>query len=312
MAGPLVSIILTVYERTTFIVDALESTLAQTYDNLEIIIADDSNSSPIANIVSHYRDARVLYQPNPVRLGIVGSLKRHIAEAKGVYISILNDDDVWEKTFVSSLVAVLEDDPSRILAFSDHYIIDASGNVLGAQTEENTRLYRRDSLAAGDIKNLAEIVLLYNAVPLAMASVFRKDALSLDLLFDGIVGAYDYWISMLLAAQRKKAYFVRERLTRYRIHDAMETVRKSADRLENNVLLYQKALELKLFPEYEVLLRGKLHDCLWRSGLNYLDFGERWCAIRRVGSSFCYGITMKSVGAFAFCLLPKRIMHLVR
>jgi hypothetical protein len=192
-----------------------------------------------------------------------------------------------------------------VLAFTDHDIVDAKGAFLEPETKDNTIKYGRSELDEGDIKDAEKLIVLHNGVPLAMAAVFRKDALELDQLFPEVVGAYDYWISILLS-QKGSLWYCSERLTCYRVHDHMETNRKSADKLDNMVFIYQKIAELKLFPAYHNIVKKRAHYYLYKSGLARLESGKRAEAISQIKQSFTYGLSAKSVVALLLCYLPLR------
>ena len=80
---PRVSIILTVYKRTNYLPEALNSVLAQSYRDFEILVADDSGTASSREIVSACTDPRVRYLPNQTTLGIARSLVRAADQARG-------------------------------------------------------------------------------------------------------------------------------------------------------------------------------------------------------------------------------------
>lgn len=264
-----VSVLVTVYQRTEFLREALLSALAQTLPAVEIIVTDDSDSPALRALCDEFAGSSVRYRSNPERLGVVGNLRAAASEARGEFLAILNDDDLWEPEFLASLVPPLMENTTRVLAFCDHSIIRVDGSQDLIATEANTRCYGRHELAPGDHQNTAHLVLTLNAVPLAMGSVFRKDAVQWSALPAGVVGAYDYWISCTLAATGRPFFFCMERLTRYRIHDAMETARQAADKNENMVFIYRALLEKVMFPGWEGWLKKSLADALRACGRDH-------------------------------------------
>ena len=270
---PEVTVIVTVYKRTDFLSQALKSALAQTFQAREIIVVDDSGNAAASALCQPWVNAgQIRYRANPETLGIALSLRAAIEEARGEFISILNDDDVWEPNFLALLVPPLRADAARAIAFSDHWIISEEGVIDEAETEANTRRYGRFSLPEGDLNNPTHFVLVENGVPLAMAALFRKEAIDLSLLTPEVSGAYDFWISCLLAASGKKFYYVPQRLTRYRIHPKSETGRRAADKSENQVYVFSQLLERNWFPEMNTYLRSRLASALFRVGRDLLSF----------------------------------------
>lgn len=273
--NPEVTVIISVYKRIDFLSQALESALAQTFPGAEIIVADDSGTAAASTLCEPWvKSGQVRYRANPQSLGIARSLRGALEEARGEFISILNDDDLWEPNFLSCLVPPLRADPDRVVAFSDHWIVLEDGSIHPAATEANTRRYGRASLAPGDLDNPVDFVLAKNGVPLAMAALFRKDAIDPALLTADVSGSYDFWISCLLAASGKKFYYVADRLTCYRVHPKSETARRDPGKSECQVYIFSQLLERNWFPEKTSYLRSRLAGALFRLGRDRLFFNR--------------------------------------
>ena len=166
---PSVTVIVTVYNRLNYLTDALKSVFMQTFDDYEVIVADDSGTAAARNIVSTFMaGGRTRYEANARTLGIVLSLKSALKEARGRYVAILNDDDVWEREFLAQVVPPLDANSRRVLAFCDHWIIREDGGIDRRSTDCNTRTYGRHDLPPGDVADPHVLVLRQNAVPLAM------------------------------------------------------------------------------------------------------------------------------------------------
>jgi len=307
MGQPTVSIILTVYQRTQFIREALESALGQTYHDFEILVADDSNAPEIKAICASYDDPRLMYSPNSTRLGVALSLRAAIEKSRGAYIAILNDDDAWEPEFLKFLVAPLEANPDVALAFSDHWIMDDVGKISNEETDKNTVLYGRDQLREGRVPDLPHFVLVQNGVPLAMAAAFRKSAVDLDLLTTEVSGAYDFWISCLLAASGFGAYYVPKRLTRYRAHAASETERRAPDKSNCSVYICKTLLEKRLFPDNTEDIQRSYSGALFELGWDQLKFDQVLEARRLFKQSLRVTPNKKAQAAILLSYLPKPV-----
>lgn len=275
MSFPTVTVILTVFKRETFIHTAIRSVLAQTFAGYEIIVTDDSNKSSIRQICDSFQAGDCLrYRSNASQLGAPLNILAAIQEAKGKYIAILNDDDYWETTFLEKLVAPLEENPERVIAFSDHWIVRDDGSMDSAETDLNTMRYGRKTLLRGEIPDPASLVLKQNGVPLAMASLFRKDALDLALLTKEVVGAYDFWIACALAATGKPFYYVPERLTHYRLHVQMETGRRAPDKNLPMIFIFDQMLARNWFPAFKKFVQQRLAEAYFRNGRDLLWFNH--------------------------------------
>ena len=132
VGGPLVSIVMPAY-KGLYLYEALESIQRQTYRPLELVICDDARTDEVETIVEAFRaeaDFPIHYQRNATRLWETRSAARGIALASGSYIKFLHDDDVLHPDCIASLLAVMEADPSIVLASSRRRRIDENSNPL--------------------------------------------------------------------------------------------------------------------------------------------------------------------------------------
>lgn len=310
--NPLVTVVVTVYKRTEYLQQSIQSALDQTFRSFEVIVTDDSCSEAIKEIVNSFQRPEIRYRSNPITFGVALNLRAAISEARGRYIAILNDDDMWEPTFLEKLVAPLEADASRVLAFSDHWIMSEDGQIDVSRTNSNTAHYGRSLQHQGVVSNLDHVVLKKNGVPLAMAAVFRKDALNLDLLVNEVSGAYDFWISCILAASRKPGYYIAERLTRYRVHGTMETARKAHDKNENMVFIFKKLIELDFFSEMTGFLTRRHAQALYTVGKDNLFFDRAGLAREYFLQSFMVFKNFKAFAGYIGSYLPKKLLAVLK
>ena len=311
--APLVTVIVTVYRRVQFLRSALESVLSQTFRSYEIIVTDDSNLPEIREICETFAEGdRLRYRSNEKVLGAPLNIRAAIVESRGRYIAIINDDDAWEPRFLERLIAPLEHDENRVLAFSDHWIMNDEGMVDPVVTESNTKLYGRALLPEGDVTDLGNLVLRQNGVPLAMASVFRKHALDLRLLTQDVVGAYDLWISCILAATGNPFYYVPERLTRYRVHGGSETARKAPEKALPMIFIFKEIIRRDLFPSMELILRQRLSRAYFRCGRDMLWYGRCREARSYFIKSFLTSAHWKAGVAWGLSLLPTYLRRAAR
>jgi glycosyltransferase involved in cell wall biosynthesis len=271
LEAPLVSVVVTVHKRVDFLAEALRSVLVQTFTNYEVMVADDSGTGAAGPVCAPYtQDSRLHYSANPRALGVAVSLQLAIERSRGQYIAILNDDDWWEPEFLARLVPPLEEDRRRVLAFGDHWIMNEDGTVDVGASNRNTDRYGRSKLPEGDLPDVSAFVLLQNGVPLAMGSLFRKAGLDSTMLVPEVAGAYDFWISCLLAASGQRFYYVPVRLTRYRVHPRMETARCSPGKSECLAFIFKTLLEKNYFPERRAYLKKKLYRARLRVTKDHL------------------------------------------
>ena len=106
----LVSIIMPSYNTGRFIKDTIESVLAQSYTNWELIIVDDCSTDDTDQIVEQYlTDDRITYIKNETNSGAALSRNRALREAKGKWIAFLDSDDLWEADKLQKQIKFMKD-----------------------------------------------------------------------------------------------------------------------------------------------------------------------------------------------------------
>lgn len=106
-SSPLVSVIITTYNRAGKLADAIESLLNQTYKNIQIIVADDGSIDHTKELVGRYPQAAYYYKENG---GQASGRNLGFKHAKGALIATLDSDDIWYPDFLEKCVRKLESD----------------------------------------------------------------------------------------------------------------------------------------------------------------------------------------------------------
>jgi len=130
MSTPKVSVILTSRNHEKFLDEAIQSVLAQTYRNFELIIWDDASTDSSWSIIQQYNDSRIRAFNNDVQRYGAYNVNKAISEiAQGEYIAIHHSDDVWEPEKLEKQVYFLDQHPETGAVFSWINIIDDDGNI---------------------------------------------------------------------------------------------------------------------------------------------------------------------------------------
>jgi glycosyltransferase involved in cell wall biosynthesis len=216
---PIVSVVITTLNRHGYLREAIQSALAQTFTDFEILVSDDGACAETRRLCESFDDRRIRHIVNDAALGIAMNTYSGITHAAADLIALLNDDDRWTPDFLARCLRPLLDDSRVVLTFSDHWLIDSDGRRMVRETDRYTSLYGRDTLQAGYVKEPLKL-LTGNSIPLAMASIFRKSAIDWSLYSDKVGGAYDYFLSYCLLRSGGTIVYVPERLTEYRAHDS--------------------------------------------------------------------------------------------
>jgi glycosyltransferase involved in cell wall biosynthesis len=116
-SNPLVSVIISTYNRSGIVMEAIESVLKQTYQNFEIIIVDDGSTDNTAEAVNQFKDNRInyFYKPNG---GLPSARNFGIDKASGQYITFLDDDDLFAVDYIEKMLESLEKNPQYGVAYS--------------------------------------------------------------------------------------------------------------------------------------------------------------------------------------------------
>lgn len=96
MEDRLVSIITPAYNAEKYIGDAIESVLAQTYKNWEMIIVNDGSKDHTEEVVRHYKDDRIKFHNLEKNSGVAVAMNTAISLAKGSILAFLDADDIWK------------------------------------------------------------------------------------------------------------------------------------------------------------------------------------------------------------------------
>lgn len=126
---PRVSVGLPVYNGETLIRSAVDSLLAQTYRDFELIISDNASTDGTEAICRRYveSDPRVRYERSPRNRGLAWNYNRVFELARGEYFKWAAHDDVCEPTFVERCVELLERIPEAVVAYPQTVLIDEHG-----------------------------------------------------------------------------------------------------------------------------------------------------------------------------------------
>lgn len=132
MSAPLVSLAIPVYNGSNFVATAIESLLAQTFRDFELILSDNASTDDTWNICQDFarRDPRIRLHRFDANVGATRNFNHAFTLARGRYFKWAAHDDALEPTFLEECVKALEADRSVILAYPLARIIDEHGAPL--------------------------------------------------------------------------------------------------------------------------------------------------------------------------------------
>jgi len=132
--APRVSVVMPIYNGAEFLALSIDSVLAQTIADFELILVDDGSTDGTARIIGTYaaRDARIVSVAKP-NSGIADTLNRGLAVARGEWIARLDSDDLMMPQRLERQLAFMVANPDAIAAGSYYEIIDPAGASHGTR-----------------------------------------------------------------------------------------------------------------------------------------------------------------------------------
>jgi glycosyltransferase involved in cell wall biosynthesis len=218
LTEPRVSIIMPVRNGETYLREALDSMLAQTFADFELIVLDDGSTDATPRIVEEYsdRDPRVVLERRPAR-GLTSALNELVLLARGDVLVRMDHDDVALPDRIERQVAQLDADSGLAVVGGACIFVDSGGRETGiARYPVGDRAIRRA------LRRINCIV--HSAAAMRADSVRRVGGYRFDQAED-----YDLWLRL---AERHRMANLSEPVIRYRRHPAQFSI----DRLERQTL----------------------------------------------------------------------------
>lgn len=210
---PRVSVVIPAYNAARYLPQAIDSVLAQTFRDYEVIVVDDGSTDDTPRVLSWYEDeVAVIRQPNQ---GRAAARNAGIAAARGEYIAFLDADDLWLPEKLERQLALFRRRPEIGWAYCDYRRLNEKG------PEETTYLRRRGLQPPPEGWILPE--LLATGVAWTMTVVVRRECFGRVGLFDPsfpVAQDYDMWLRL---AAEYEVGCVNEPLALYRRHPEQVT-----------------------------------------------------------------------------------------
>jgi len=125
-----ITIAITVYNRRDYVLDAIESALAQPHAVKVLVVEDCSPDPSLRTFIEERFGGRIRYLRNPERRGLFGNWNACIEASGTPWLCILHDDDFLETTFVESMTELAAAAPGRALYYGQCNVINALGEVI--------------------------------------------------------------------------------------------------------------------------------------------------------------------------------------
>ena len=227
-----VSIIMNARNAERYIKQAIDSVIAQSHGNWELIVLDNQSTDHTFKVVSAFNDSRIrLYQTDKLLpLGMARNLA--LSFVKGDFICFLDSDDLWETNKISEQLSIFEISPDLGMVYGNCWVINSS----------STRLYKYNN--EGHSGKIFDLLLTRNFINLQTVMINGRLPISGGLqLRDDLEVAEEYEL-FLRICYAHKVYYIDSPLASYRVHNEMTSLKKEHKFVEELELI------LEILPSY--------------------------------------------------------------
>ena len=245
--NPLVSVVITSYNRANLIEGAIQSALAQDYPNLEIIISDNCSTDNTEEVIEKYlSNPKIRYYKNEQNIGMIPNFKLATEQrSKGDYITYVSSDDYLINTsFISQAVDIINAYKNVLIVFGKNQTFIEQKNDL---IDDNTHhLYNEEFMHGKDVfLRFAKT----KALGWGAAFINRSELIALNI-FDTQAISLDYEANLLLML-KGNAGFVKQPAYVFRVHNnQVSQLKTAADVIKNYSYIlrsYSYALSNNIF-----------------------------------------------------------------
>ena len=275
---PKFSVVIPAYNQAGFLAQAVESVLAQTFRDFEIIVVDDGSTDDTPAVASGFGEKiRYIRQENR---GLAGARNSGLRAAQGEYVGLLDSDDIWLPGYIEQMMKLAEQNPATAVFTCVARCIAADGQSLPQVMGYHPRAQA----------NSFELILRSNYIIPSTACLQREKALQIGL-FDGTLPSgcedWDLWLRYL--AQGETIHSIPDALVLYRIHGSSLSASTGRMQLSKRKVVEKHfgaddgqyaqwpALKRKAYAayyRYEVIT-----SVLWAGDWNHADAFRKACAI---------------------------------
>jgi glycosyltransferase involved in cell wall biosynthesis len=219
MKDRLVSICIPTYNSALFLKETLESIVVQSYQNIEIIIGDNSSNDSTIEIIKDFaeKDDRISFYVNQTNIGYSSNCNKLISLAKGDYIAIYHSDDVYVADIVQQEVNFLNNNLDFLGVFTSFEKINALNSII-----PNTKypIQSNQNIIKVTLMEYIKIILLQGGSCFCCpTSMIRKEVYTLLSGYDvnlKYIEDQDMWARILMIGPLA---IINKKLIKYRIHN---------------------------------------------------------------------------------------------
>lgn len=203
----MVSVIVPVYNNETYLGQAINSIMQQTYKDIEIIVVDDGSTDNSSKIAEDFEQVKYIYQANS---GPSAARNKGVSASRGEYIAFLDSDDMYAKNKIEVQVRTLEQNKDVDIVYNDCIVVDKNLNYINTLKSEGVYENEKDFLC---------MLLFRQIIPIPPSIMLRRKCFEDGYFYNnGYKHAEDYEFIIRLA-QKYKFKYIPKPLYIYRRHE---------------------------------------------------------------------------------------------
>jgi glycosyltransferase involved in cell wall biosynthesis len=280
-SNPTVGVAVTTHGRPIYLAACLASLRAQTRRPDLVVVSEDGHDPETAELISAAgRKLTIRHLRNAPPLGERRNRRQALSETHTDFVAILDGDDEWEPRFLEVASAALSAHPDCGFCAADHWLINGHSEILEAETDQCSKRFGRDQMESGVYDDVLLRHLNMTSFSLN-SSLFRRGVLaSIKFVPGGDTGTGpDYSIFLNLGAKRVRAWYLHERLGRYRVHEEQITRNRVVMASSGLSALQQVGSDYQLTCEERSLLVQRLRFQVLELAIAHAHRGERRAAL---------------------------------
>jgi glycosyltransferase involved in cell wall biosynthesis len=249
---PTVSVIIPTYQRAHWVSEAIESVLAQTYKDYEIIVVNDGSTDNTAEVLNQFQGKiKIIEQENK---GVSAARNIAIRNSQGQYIAFLDDDDIWLPSKLEKQILILESNDKIGLLYSDLFYFNEQGTFPNTKSQNYP-------IHTACISWMLFLNWNMRICPEPSTVVVSKQTLDEIGVFDETLMScedYDLWLRI---SEKWLVHYLNEPLLMYRLSNT--NIHNDTEQLLVNFLLVkEKALVRN--PDYRRLSPNRLYQDFYK------------------------------------------------
>lgn len=219
---PRAAVCIPLYQKVDYVGRTIDSVLAQTFTDFELVVLDNATTDGSAAVVGAYDDPRIRVVRHAETVPMIANFNAAVAATRAPLVKVLNADDLVEPEALARQVAVLDAEPEVVVVSSRHHLVDDGDRVVA----RDRTLRTPDLVGRQDRATVVRRVVRHGGNPLGVPGnmLFRRSA------FDGVGGfpadGDSFVIDVALAVRLTTVgdfYGLPETLSRFRLASASES-----------------------------------------------------------------------------------------